>query len=204
MLAVLPWLPRMAAGQEIRARQNIEYRLIAPQPVATGDRIEVIDFFWYACPYCNALQPALESWIRRKPEDVSLRRIPAVMRDSWEPHARIFYTLESLGELQRLHQAVYRGFHVEKLYLSRPEVVEEWAVRHGIDRDHWRDAYASPEVDAGVESARNFTRRYEVQGTPSIVVDGRYLTSTSMTPTVSAVVEVMEDLIRLARQNRAR
>src|SRR5687768_594870 len=85
-----------ASAQEVRARQNLEYRLIAPQPVETGERIEVIDFFWYGCPYCNELEPALNEWIKRKPADVTVRRIPVILRDTWAPHARIYYTLELL------------------------------------------------------------------------------------------------------------
>jgi thiol:disulfide interchange protein DsbA len=192
-----------ALAQEIRVRQNIDYRLINPQPVETGERIEVIDFFWYGCPYCNELMPALEEWAKRKPEDVVLRRIPAILRDTWAPHARIYYTLELLGEVERLHTQVYHGYHVEQLHMSRPEVMEQWAVRHGIDRQRWINAYFSPEVDVRIARAREAAKRYDVQGTPTVVVDGRYLTSSSMTPTVRGVVAVFEDLIRLARQQRA-
>jgi len=106
-LLALACLAAPTHAQGIRARQNIEYRLIAPQPVETGDKIEVIDFFWYGCPYCNELQPALEGWMRRKPADVALRRIPAILRDSWAPHARIYYALEQLNEVERLHLRVY-------------------------------------------------------------------------------------------------
>lgn len=192
-----------AQAQEVRARQNIEYRLIAPQPVETGERVEVIEFFWYGCPYCNELQPAMEEWIKRKPADVTLRRVPAILRDSWAPHARIYYTLELLGEVDRLHQRVYHGYHVEELHMSKPDVMEQWASRNGIDRRKWLDAYYSPEVDARVARAHQLTKRYEVQGTPSVVIDGRYITSSSMTPSVRAVMTVVDDLIRLARQQRA-
>lgn len=190
-------------AQEVRARQNIEYRVIAPQPVETGERVEVIEFFWYGCPYCNELQPALEEWAKRKPADVVLRHVPAILRDSWAPHARIYYTLELLGELDRLHQRVYQGYHVEELHMSKPDVMEQWAARNGIDRRKWLDAYYSPEVDARVARAHQLTKRYDIQGTPSVVVDGRYLTSSSMTPSVRAVMPVVDDLIRLARQQRA-
>lgn len=214
MVKLASWLaralvPLVAAGclagaaqaQEVRARQNLEYRLIAPQPVA-GDAIEVIDFFWYGCPYCHELEPALDEWIKRKPADVTVRRIPVMLRDTWAPHARIYYTLELLGEAERLHGAVYRGYHLEELHMSKPEVMEQWAVKHGIERRRWLDAYFSPEVDARIARAAQATKRYDVQGTPTVVVDGRYLTSSSMTPTVRGVLPVVEDLIRLARQKR--
>lgn len=203
-LLILACLAGPVQAQEVRARQNIDYRLINPQPVETGESIEVIDFFWYGCPYCNELQPALEDWIRRKPADVTVRRVPVILRDTWAPHARIYYTLEQLGELDRLHRQVYHSYHVEELHMSKPDVMEQWAVKHGIDRRRWIDAYNSPEVGARVARAAEATKRYDIQGTPSLVVDGRYLTSSSMTPTVRGVLPVVDDLVRLARERRGR
>ncbi|MBI2510138.1 MAG: thiol:disulfide interchange protein DsbA/DsbL, partial [Betaproteobacteria bacterium] len=75
LLALAGFAVAASAQDTPRARQNLEYRLIEKQPVETGDKIEVIDFFWYGCPFCNALQPALEAWIKRKPDDVALRRV---------------------------------------------------------------------------------------------------------------------------------
>lgn len=203
-LLALACLAAPAPAQDVRARQNLEYRLIAPQPVETGSRIEVIEFFWYGCPYCNALQPALEGWLKRKPGDVQLRRVPAILRDSWAPHARIFYALERLNELERLHLKVYDGYHLEKLHMSKPDVIVEWAVRNGVDRQRWLDAFDSPEVTAKVEHARSLTRAYTVEVTPTLVVDGRYLTSGSYVPCcdVRDIVPILEDVIRIARRDR--
>lgn len=203
-LLALACLAATSHAQGIRARQNIEYRLIAPQPVETGDKIEVIDFFWYGCPYCNELQPALEGWIRRKPADVALRRVPAILRDSWAPHARIYYALEQLNEVERLHLKVYESYHVELLHMSKPDVTAEWAVKNGIDRKRWLDAYDSPEVDAKVERAKKLSEAYTVEVTPTLIVDGRYLTSGSLAPSLHEMIPVLEDLVRLARQNRSR
>ena len=193
-----------ASSQEIRARQNIEYRLIPAQPVETGANIEVVDFFWYGCPYCNELQPALEEWIKKKPADVTVRRVPVILKDNWAPHARIYYTLDLLGEVERLHLKVYHGYHVEELAMSKPDVMEQWASKNGIERRRWVDAYFSPEVDGRIARAFQATKRYDIQGTPSVVVDGRYLTSSSMTPTVRGMIPVLDDLVRLARQNRGK
>ncbi len=193
-----------AAQQPPPLRVDLEYRLIPPQPVETGDKIEVIDFFWYGCPYCNELHPALDAWNARRPADVALRRIPAILRDSWAPHARIFYTLEALGEAERLHGQVYHSYHVEKLHMGRPDVMEQWAVRHGIDREKWATAYTAAETDRKVEQAKAAARRYMIHGTPSVVVDGRFLTSSAMAETVPGVVTIVEQLISLARGERAR
>lgn len=198
-LAVLP-----AQGQETaRVRPGAEYRLIDPQPPAPDGRIEVIEFFWYGCPFCYELQPALEDWVKRIPADVTLRRIPAILRDAWAPHVRVYYTLEALGELGRLHQQVYHSYHVEELHMSKPDVMAQWAVRHGIARESWLAAYDSAEITQKVEQAKALTRTYEVRGTPTLVVDGRYLTSSGMAGSVRGVMPVVDELVRLSRAQRA-
>lgn len=202
-LALSAWLlpaGQSAAQQPIRA--DIDYRVITPQPVQIQSGIEVIDFFWYGCPYCNSLQPALERWISRKSADVTVRRIPAVLRENWAPHARIYYTLEALGEVERLHQKVYHGYHVDELLMSRPEVMSEWAVRNGIARERWDAAYQSAAVQRKVEEAAQLTRAYSVTGTPSLVVDGRYLTSGNMAETLEGMIPILDGLINRVRATR--
>lgn len=169
---------------------------------APAGSIEVIDFFWYGCPYCNTLQPALERWISRKPVDVTVRRIPAVLRDSWAPHARVYYTLEALGEVERLHQRAYYSYHVEELAMSRAEAMSDWAVRNGIPRERWEAAYNSTAVQRKVEEAGELTRAYNVTGTPSLVVDGRYLTSGNMSETLDGMIQILEGLIYRVRATR--
>lgn len=185
-------------------RAEIDYRVISPQPVPAGSGIEVIDFFWYGCPYCNRLRPALERWVAKKPADVTLRRIPVVLRETWAPHARIYYTLEALGEVERLHQQVYHGYHVEELFMSRPEVMSQWAQRHGIDRERWEAAYNSEEVLQKVKEAARLTQAYGINGTPSLVVNGRYLTSGNMVETLDGMIPVLDALVRLMRLQGAR
>jgi thiol:disulfide interchange protein DsbA len=184
-------------------RAEIEYRVIKPQPLSVTNGIEVIDFFWYGCPHCYNLQPALERWISRKPADVTVRRIPAILRDSWAPHARIYYTLEALGEVERLHQRVYYSYHVEELALSKPEVVSDWAVRNGIARERWDEAYNSAAVQRKVEEAARLSKAYSVAGTPSLVVNGRYLTSSSMSESLNGVIVILDGLIDKMRREAA-
>jgi thiol:disulfide interchange protein DsbA len=185
-----------AIAQE--ARRDIDYREIPQQPVATGDRIEVIDFFFYGCQYCNDLQPRLERWRQQKPADVVFRRMPVVRHDSWVPLAKTFFTLEAMGELERLHAAVYHSYHVEDLYMSQEKVISEWSAKHGLDRDKFMAIYRSDETRQKVEQARKFTMDYDIQGTPSLVVDGRYLTDGSTAKTIA----ILESLVKLARQQR--
>jgi protein dithiol oxidoreductase (disulfide-forming) len=190
------------APANVKAIEGKTYRLIPQQPVADPGRIEVIDFFFYGCPYCNDMRPMLERWRKALPADVVFRRTPAVRRDTWAPLARTYYTLEALGEVERLHEEVYKSYHDQELSMSQPDVMANWAQRHGIDRARWLEVYNSDEVTRAVEQAKRMTEDYDIQGTPSLVVNGRYLTSSGMTDDVKLVVPVAEQLVRMARERR--
>jgi len=187
-------------GVTLKAGDN--YRIIPKQPVAASDRIEVIDFFFYGCPYCFELQPALERWRAGAPPDVLVRHIPAVRNDSWVPLARTFYALEALGQLERLHQEVYKAYHLEELHMSKADVMADWVARQGIDRARWLEVYHSEDVTRKVAAARKLTQAYDIQGTPSIVVDGRLVTSSGMTDSVPLVVPVVDLLVKMVREER--
>ena len=178
------------------------YREIAQQPVANAAKIEVIDFFFYGCPYCNELRPTLERWRQTLPADVEFRRMPVIRHDSWEPLARTYFTLEALGAVERLHETVYVGYHDEELHMSKPDVMADWAQRHGLNRDEWLKTYQSDGVTRKVEMARKATKDYDIRGTPSLVVAGRYLTSSGLTDDVKLVTPVADLLIELARKRR--
>ena len=199
-LAVLAFAGAALAQQPLR--QKMEYDLISPQPVSTNERIEVIEFFWYGCPHCYNLQPPLDAWLKRKPADVELRRIPAVFRESWIPHARVYYTLEALGEVGQLHHAVYRSIHVEKDSLMTAEAAAAWASRNGIEPTRWNAAYNASEVDRKIQESKKHTVAYAIEGTPSLVVDGRYLTSSGKAESMPQVITILDGLIVMAREKR--
>ena len=194
------WLACIAfpvAAQQIK--RDVDYREIPQQPVATGERIEVIDFFFYGCQYCNELRPRVERWLKSKPVDVVFRHVPVVRRDSWVPLAKTYFALEAMGAVERLHGAVYHSYHVEDLYMSQEKVMAEWAAKHGLDAEKFMAIYRSEETRQKVERTRKMTVDYDIQGTPSLVVDGRYLTDGSSEKTI----DILDGMIRLARQQRA-
>ncbi len=204
LLAAVFWggVPAALAQQE--AKSGRDYRLIGPLPTASGGQIEVIEFFFYACPYCNELQPLLEQWLKNKPADVAFRHLPVVRHESWVPLAKTFFVLEALGELERLHQQVYRSYHQEEMAMSNPEVMADWAQRQGIDRRKFVELYDSEPIRAKLAQAKEYTHTYDIHATPSLVVDGKYLTSSGLTGGVPEVIPVLDHLVRLARRNRAR
>jgi protein dithiol oxidoreductase (disulfide-forming) len=199
---ILSLLATAAYGTE--PTLNKEYRLIPQQPTQSGKKIEVIEFFFYGCPYCNELQAPLEEWRKHIPDDVIFRRIPAVRRPTWIPLTKTYFTLEEMGALDRLHPAMYRAYHDDKLSMSQQSVMFAWANKHGLDAKKFAETYISSRTAAKVEQAKQFTKDYQIPGTPSLVVDGKYLTSSGMTEEVADVIPVLDYLIDLARKDRAR
>ena len=193
-LACVCFAPPAAA----QSKADLDYREIPQQPIETGDKIEVIDFFFYGCQYCNDLLPRLERWRRGMPADVVMRHIPVVRHDSWVPLAKTYFTLEAMGEVERLHPAVFHSYHVEDLYMSQEKVIAEWAGKQGLDREKFMSIYRSDETRQKVERARRQTMEYDIQGTPSLVVDGRFLTDGASAKTI----EILDRMVRIARQQR--
>ena len=185
-----------AAAQQLKRGED--YREIPQQPIETGERIEVIDFFFYGCQYCSELWPRIERWQKSKPADVVMRRVPVVRRDTWVPLAKTFFALEAMGVEERLHGAVYHSYHVEDLSMSQEKVIAEWAAKQGLDAEKFMAIYRSDETRQKVERARKQTVEYDIQGTPSLVVDGKFLTDGSSAKTI----EILDGMIRLARQQR--
>lgn len=199
-------LARLARAQDTAPRvlQDVDYRVIPTQPVPGGNLIEVVEFFWYGCPYCYQLEPHFNAWLRRQAADIVVRRVPAAFRESWVPHARLYYTLEALGAVERLHRKVYDSYHVEQMPLNTTDAIADWAANHDIDRERWLTVYRSDDIGQRILDARDQLRRYTVSGTPSVVVDGRYLTSSGMTPGVAAMIPVLDGLVVLVREERGR
>ncbi|MDB5867484.1 MAG: thiol:disulfide interchange protein DsbA [Betaproteobacteria bacterium] len=178
-----------------------------PQPTETGNKIEVIEFFSYACPHCATLEGPLNAWLKRKPADVELRRVPVIFNESWVPFARLYYTLETMGLIDKLHGEVFTAVHDQKVRLQDPKVMADWVATKGVDKQKFVDTYNSFAVQSRTQRSPDLTKRYGVEFTPAIAVDGRYLTAPSMTATGNSVdfdrfFKVLDSLIATARKNR--
>jgi len=158
-----------------------------PQATPAAGKVEVIEFFSYACPHCRSLEPSLTAWLKRKPADVEFRRVPAVFHESWLPFARLYYTLESMALVDKLHHDVFEAVHTQKIKLQEPKVLAEWVGSKGVDRQKFMDTYNSFSVQSLAKRAVDTTGRYKVELTPALVIDGRYLTAPSMTMTGGSI-----------------
>ncbi len=162
-----------ASAQKV-PEEGVDYRILKPtQPTESPNKIEVIEFFWYGCPHCNALEPALNEWIKRQGPDVVIKHVPAAFSNAWMPHQRLYYTLEALGKETELRSKVFGTIHNERNMLNTPEAMADWAAKNGIDRKKFLDTYNSFTVQAKVQRAGQMSLAYGLEGVPSISVNGK-------------------------------
>ncbi len=179
-----------------------------PQPTDSGGKIEVLEFFWYGCPHCNNLQPSLQAWLKRKPADVELKHIPAVFQDSWVPLTRAYYTIEAMGLVDKLHQEMFATLHRQRVQLRDANAIFDWAAAKGVDRKKFADTYNSFGVNGRTQRSIELTRKFDIPGTPALVIDGKYLTAPSMTLKADRTVDydrffqVVDGLIAEARKGK--
>jgi thiol:disulfide interchange protein DsbA len=195
-------LSALAAGPE--AFEGHEYaRLKSPQPVATGSKVEVLEFFWYRCPHCFQLEPGINAWLKTLPRDAQVRRVPAVFRDDWMPGAKLYYTLEQMDLLGRLHHKVFDAYHVENINLNDSAVLGGWIAKQGVDRKKFEGIYNSFSTQSKATQGAQLATAYAISGVPAFIIDGKYTTSVSMAGSQARLFEVLDQLIVKARAERS-
>jgi len=166
--------------------EGVHYiRLAEPAPASAG-KIEVIEFFWYECPHCNALEPALDAWARRLPDDVAFRRVPVWFREEpFGPQQRLFYALESLGLVPTLHRKVFQTIHGERARLRTAEDMAAFALKNGVDPIAFMTTFNSFGVQTKAQQARQTALAYKIDAVPAMGVQGRYYTNGNLANTGS-------------------
>jgi thiol:disulfide interchange protein DsbA len=191
----------LAATTATDIREGREYStLTQTQPTDAKGKIEVTEFFWYGCPHCHEFEPVLEGWLKTLPKDVSFRRVPADF-GRWTGGSKLYYTLEALGELERLHRPVFDAIHRERLNFNNPDKLADWMAKKGVDRKKFLDAYNSFGVQSNVSRAQQLTQAHGLNGVPAIIVGGRYITNNIMAngfPPIPGIINHLVDKLRAA------
>lgn len=180
--------------------EGIDYRRVdqprRAQPPVEGEKsVEVLEFFWYGCPHCYHLEPDLNAWLARQPEAVHFHHMPAANSPRWINHARAFYAAELLGELDKLHEPLFKALQEERRPLFKDEQLIAFAAEQGIDETEFRQAYESFAVDAKVRRSADLAGHFQITGVPALVVNGTYVTSPSQTGSRARTFEVIDALI---------
>ena len=203
-LGALAWFAVTAAGAADLVEGKEYVRLKNPQPVETGKKIEVIEFFSYGCPHCSDLEPILQAWMQKLPPDVQFRRVPVMFQQRWEALAKIYYTLDAMGDETRLSPEVFKAVHVNGVPLYQDKAFFDWAASHGLDRTRVAEVYGSFAVSSKFNRAKALAQAYNIQSVPTIIVDGKYLTASDRVGTHAAMPPVLDALVAKARAERAK
>jgi thiol:disulfide interchange protein DsbA len=204
MLSVTAWLGHTSAWAQQAFRSGKDY-ITLERPVATEagtGKIEVLEFFWYSCPHCNQFEPAFEQWAKNAPKDVVVRRVPVAFRDDFVPQQRLYYTLEAMNLVEKMHIRVFTAIHGEKLMLNSDAAVLAWAEKQGIDKTKFEQAYKSFGVATKAKRAVQLQNDFKIEGVPSLGVAGRFYIDGTLAGSMPRALQVADALIAQSRQNR--
>lgn len=150
------------------------HRLQMPQPTEDNGKVEVIEFFWFGCGHCAKLEPLIKPWVKQLPADVTFKKVPAILGDSWAPGARLYYTLEAMNLLDKHGDAVFDAMINQRINLGNEKILLDWIAAKGVDRQAFTDTYKSFSVETKVRKAAEMTQEYGFSGVPAIIVGGKY------------------------------
>ena len=192
--------PAQAQGGPVEGKHYV--RLSQPLPAPAGGKIEVIEFFWYGCPLCNAFEPTLDAWQKKLPADVAFHRIPVAFHDEpYTTHQRIFYALEALGKVEAMHRKVFYAIHSDRQRLDKAPDIAAFMAKNGIDSAKFLEVFNSFSVQTKSRQANQLAAAYKIDGVPAIGVQGRYFTSGSLAGSNEAALSVADFLIQRVRKS---
>jgi thiol:disulfide interchange protein DsbA len=178
VVAALLSLSALSAGSPALAQsEGSDYTLISPaQPTDDSGKIEVLEFFSYGCPHCSDFHPLVSAWAARLPSDVSFRRVPVTFgRASWANIAKLYFTLETTGDLARLDNEIFKAIHGERINLFDERTLTEWVVKKGVDPKRFSETFNSFGVMSKLKRSEQLGVGHKIQGVPAITVNGKYL-----------------------------
>jgi protein dithiol oxidoreductase (disulfide-forming) len=194
-------VPNLAFAQK-KPEEGSDFKALDKRAAveAPAGKVEVVEFFWYSCPHCNAFEPKLVGWIKKLPADVTVRRVPVAFRDDFVPQQRLFYTLEAMGKLDELHHKVFNAIHVEKQPTNNEAAILAFAEKNGLDKAKFAELYNSFSVSNKARRATQLQEQFKVEGVPALGIAGRWYTDGSMAGNMDRALQVTDYLIAEARK----
>ena len=180
--------------------EGFQYKFVSPaQPTITKNKVEVVELFFYGCPHCYHLEPDLKKWLAKKPDNVVFIRVPAVFNPAWALHARVFYTAESLGLFDNgkleFHEAFFDEIHKHKKRLNKKKTIMAFFTRFGVSAEDFNNTFESFAVNTKVNRAASLSKRYQLDGVPSMIVNGKYRVDGPMAGGRKGMLKVTDFLI---------
>lgn len=170
-----------ALASQHTPEEGFDYRVLAtPQPMSSQNKVEVMEFFWYDCPHCNAMAPLIEPWAKRNRGRLDFIRVPVARNEGAIQQQHLYYALEEMGKIEKLHVRIFDAIHKEKIALKSAGQMADFLAMKGIEKSRFLKAFNSPAVREKVRHAQELTTLYGVESVPTVAVGGRYVTSSSM------------------------
>lgn len=180
----------------ISQAETLGYETLSPaQPTQNQDKIEVIEFFWYGCPHCYNLEPAMEEWLKSKPANVEFIRQPAIFSSLWGKHAKAYFVAEALDVLDQVHADFFDAIQNKKQKLTSEDQLAKFFVAHGVDETKFRETFNSFYINSKMRKAKAMAPRYGITGVPAIIINGKYKTSATLAKSHENMFKVMDQLI---------
>ena len=190
-----PCLAPLAAAAQQRGQT---YQELKPaQQVESANRIEVLEFFWYGCIHCYNLEPRIETWLKKLPQDVEFRRVPAVLSERWAHDAAIFYAFDALSLLDKLHRPFFDAIHRDRLRTDNWQALSAWLQKQGVDPKKFEATVKSFGVQSKTRRAIRLTSDYKIDGTPAMAVQGRYIV-----PSAEDMLDTVNQLVSAVRKSK--
>lgn len=196
-------------------QNGVDYRTLAsPQQTDSGNKVEVTEFFWYSCPHCYAFDPSLMDWVKKQGDKIVFKRVPVAFRESFLPQQKLYYALEAMGKTEELNKKVFNAIHVERQSLDTDAAIIDFVAKQGIDKQKFTEVYNSFGIQSKARRASQLQAAYEIDGVPTIAIDGRYITAPSIVgagmgqkpePVLhAATLQVMDALVaKAAKENHS-
>ena len=196
-------LPGLALAQR-QPQEGKDFRALEQRAAteAAPGKIEVVEFFWYRCPHCNAFEPRLNAWLKNLPPDVAFRRVPVAFRDDFVPQQRLYYALEAMGKVDELHAKVFHEIHVNRQPTDREPSILAFIEKNGVDKAKFQELYHSSSVATRARRATELQDAYKVDGVPAMGVAGRYYVDGDLAGGMERVLQVTDYLVGEARKAR--
>ncbi len=177
-----------------------DYEVIDQQETDSGDKVEVLEFFWYGCPHCNTFEPFVNKWKQNLSDNVAFKRVPAVFRPSWKVQARAYYALQAMGKLEELHPKIFDAIHKQRKRLDSMNKMADFVASQGVDREAFIKQYQSFSIDGKVRKANKLVKNYKITGVPTVAVNGKYKVDGRMAGSYDRMIKIMDYLI--AKESR--
>jgi len=178
-----------------------KYVQISTEKQQESKSIIIYEFFWYGCPHCYNLEPTMERIEADLDKDTKIVKLPVALRDSWRPHAKLFYALQQMGKIDEVHNLIFEEIHLEDNRLNTEQQMIDFLGKHGIDTNKFMEKYNSFGTEARIKKASNLAKKYQINSVPTIIVNGKYLTSGSYVSSYDELYSVVNLLIERERND---